>query len=154
MKFFYLFFLSLFLSNTSLADPVTSFDGFDWGSSRNDIIQVRGLPYYSGDDGTMLYNNPGYEVGGYGVESSMYYFKEGCSNLKESISQPCYFWAGAYALLTKSENEFQKLIEILSDIYDDPFKEVTVRDENDYYTKEFLAKNIRTDYYFKQSDGY
>ena len=149
LRFFILF---LFLPLTSLADHVKSFDDFEWGTSRTEIIQIRGNPTYLYDT-SMSYSSPPDVIGGYGVEVVYFRFKEGCSVLKESISEPCYLWRGDYRLLTKSEAEFQKLIEVLSGIYGESYKETTNKDELDYYTKTFLAENVFTDIIFEQSDG-
>ena len=94
---------------------VTGFDGFDWGSSRNDIWEVRGEPDKFED--TEITYSASDEVGGFAVDKTTFHFKQGCSALKETVSQDCFLWSGRYEFATRSRDDVETIIKLLETPY-------------------------------------
>lgn len=144
--------LVLFMSST-VASELTGFDGFDWGSSRGDVIQVKGSQTHN--FGTIaIWSVAGSEsVGGYAIESVSFEFKEGCSELKETISEPCYMWAGSYGLMSPTRSLFDELTPKIAGRYGSYTEEITTVPQEDYSTKQFLGNDVATQRIFDLDDG-
>jgi hypothetical protein len=141
----------MFSPNLSSA-PLLEFDGFPWGSSRNDIIEIRGNPTYLYDT-SMTYAEVEDEIAGFGIKYLKYGFKEGCSKLKETISQPCSLWEGSYNLEGTTEKVLNELIALISSSYGEYTTESVERRNEDYSTKKLLALETWTTRTFTQVDG-
>lgn len=136
----------------SSAESIEAFDGFDWGTSRSSIIEVRGKPFHV--SGTiMLYTDVKDKIGGYKVDDVFYVFKEGCSKLKESISEHCQLWYGAYALEVNSEQDFKELTKKISSLYGDYTVSQSSEEVTDYNDETVLAIETETTHRFQQADG-
>ncbi|WP_137226058.1 hypothetical protein [Shewanella sp. MEBiC00475] len=134
------------------AKPINSFDGFDWGSSRNQIIEVRGRPDVL--FGTfMSYGDIEDTVAGYEIDSLNYTFKEGCTELKETLTKPCELWKGQYTLEVKSQESFDQITQLLGSNYGTYSAKKKDSNQVDYNTKELQAIVTWTTHVFKQEDG-
>jgi hypothetical protein len=144
--------LVLFMSST-VASELTGFDGFDWGSSRGDVIQVKGSPTYNWGTSAMWSVAGAESVGGHAIKSVYFEFKEGCSELKETISEPCYMWAGSYLLMSPTRSLFDELTPKIAGRYGSYTEEITTVPQEDYSTKQFLGNDVATQRIFDLDDG-
>ena len=141
----------MFSPNLSSA-PILEFDGFPWGSSRNDIIEIRGSPTYLYDT-SISYTDVEDEIAGYGIQVIFFMFKEGCSKLKETISEPCSLWQGTYNLEGPTEKVLDELTALISSSYGEYTTESVERRNEDYSTKKLIALETWTTRTFTQVGG-
>lgn len=144
--------LVLFMSST-VASELTGFDGFDWGSSRDDVVQVKGSPKYNWGTNSMWSVAGSESVGGYAIENVYFWFKEGCSKLKETISEPCYMWGGSYSLISPTRSLFDELTPKIAGRYGSYTEEITTVPKEVYSTKQFLGNIVATRRIFDLDDG-
>lgn len=142
-------------SESVLSEPVKGFDGFPWGSSRNQIIEVRGIPdYISEGDGSMTYSNPTTTVAGLQLASVNFDFSAGCSGLRESITSPCRLSDGMYNFENKSLEAFNQITQLVGERYGDYTEAASTREELSDYTNNIVASiNEYTERTFSQDDG-
>lgn len=107
----------IFFSSSVSADGINAFDGFKWGSSRNDIVQVRGDMTSNWGTSATWDAKDGEMIGGFNIKEVTYMFKEGCSELKETISEPCFLWGGRYSLKSTSLSDFDTITKLLREKY-------------------------------------
>jgi len=143
----------LLFTSPVFSSELSGFDGFDWGSSRNAIIEVKGSPTYNW--GTSAYwKVAGSEsVGGYAIDGVTFRFKEGCSELKETISEPCFMWGGLYTFVAPSLSLFKELTPKIASRYGQYYEEQQTDPQEDYRTKEFLGNIVTTSRTFDLDDG-
>lgn len=121
------------VSNQKIID---GFDGYSWNSTRDSILQIRGTPSFLFDT-MIIYKNSDDSVGGYAIDDVTYFFEEGCSKIKESLSQPCKLWGGSYGLEAKDQKDFEKLTTQLSVLYGDYTIEVEKIEKTDSGKRSF-----------------
>jgi hypothetical protein len=132
--------------------PIMEFDGFPWGSSRNDIIEIRGSPTYLYDT-SITYAEVEEEIAEFGIKTVYFTFKEGCSKLKETISEPCSLWQGIYSLEATTEKVLDELTALLSSSYGEYTTESLESRNEDYSTKKLINLQTWTTRTFTQRDG-
>jgi len=142
----------LIVAGTACTKVIDGFDGFKWGASRTEIVEVRGAPNNVYDTIAVWSAPAGESIGDHGIKTVFYYFREGCSELKESISQPCKLSAGSYVLATTSEADFEALTRTLGDKYGSYAESSETDDRKDYRTEELLAKITTTRRKWKAPD--
>ena len=143
----------LFLTSPVFASGLSGFDGLDWGSSRNDIIEVKGNPTYNWGTSAVWTVAGSETVGGYAIDNVYFQFKEGCSELKETISEPCFMWGGSYVFVDGSLSMFEELTPKIASRYGQYYEEKETDPQEDYSTKQFLGNHVTTTRIFDLDDG-
>ena len=143
----------LILTSSVYASELNGFDGFDWGSSRDSIIQVKGNPTHNWGDLALWFVDGSETVGGYPIHIVRFNFKEGCSKLKEAISEPCFMWGGEYSLLDPNSRMFEELTPKIVSRYGQYTEEVKTSPQEDYRTGKFLGNHVTLSRIFNLGDG-
>lgn len=99
------------------ADTINGFDGFTWGSRRDDITRVRGEKSILWGDSEIWNAREGEKASGFSIRLVGYDFENGCTPLKEKTTKPCLLWGGFYVLETTSIADVDKLINLLNNKY-------------------------------------
>ncbi len=142
----------IFLSTNIFAEPITGFDGFQWGTTKSDIIHARGDEPIIWGDYEVWQAKDDEAVGGFQIKLIGYEFEDGCNELEEKLSEPCLLWGGAYLLETTSAADIEILIRLLSTKYGDDRMTQEVEQKKDLRTG-FLYTNINiTRHIWEQSD--
>jgi hypothetical protein len=137
-----------------ISQSVDGFDGFPWGSSRSQIIQVRGIPTHVLDyDGSMVYSSPTQTVGGLRLEAINFNFLQGCSGLRESVTSPCRLSDGFYSFEDKSREAFDQVTQLVADRYGSYVESKSEHEEmSDYTNRVVESVNEYVDRTFLQAD--
>ena len=115
-----LLFLYLFtvLSITNVfANPIESFDGFIWGTTKSEIIEARGEDPIIWGDFEVWQAKDGENVSGFPIKLIGYEFKDECGEINETRSSPCFLGGGAYLLETTSTDDIATLTGLLRGKY-------------------------------------
>jgi len=117
LKLLFLY-LVIVLSTTSVfANPIESFDGFKWGTTKSEIIEARGDESIIWGDFEVWQAKVGETVSGFPIKLVGYEFKDGCGEINETQSSPCLLGGGAYLLETTSKEDIASLTGLLRGKY-------------------------------------
>ncbi len=134
VKLFFLYLALVFVSAEVFANPIDGFDGFKWGTTKSEIIEARGdEPIIWGDFEVWLAKK-GEAVSGFPIKLIGYEFKDGCGEINQTRSTPCFLGGGAYLLETTSTDDIATLTGLLRGIYG-----------KDRITKEVVKKSRPSD---------
>lgn len=116
-KLLFLCLALVFLSAEIFANPIDGFDGFKWGTTKNEIVEARGDEPIIWGDFEVWQAKDGETVSGFPIKLIGYEFKDGCDEVNETRSSPCLLGSGAYLLETTSTDDIATLIKLLSEKY-------------------------------------
>ncbi len=116
-KLLFLCLALVFLSAEIFANPIDGFDGFKWGTTKNEIVEARGDEPIIWGDFEVWQAKAGETVSGFPIKLIGYEFKDGCDEVNETRSSPCLLGSGAYLLETTSTDDIATLIKLLSEKY-------------------------------------
>ena len=117
VKLFFLYLALVFVSAEVFANPIDGFDGFKWGTTKSEIIEARGdEPIIWGDFEVWLAKK-GEAVSGFPIKLIGYEFKDGCGEINQTRSTPCFLGGGAYLLETTSTDDIATLTGLLRGKY-------------------------------------
>ena len=117
MKLFFLYLALAFLSAEVFANPIDGFDGFKWGTTKSEIIEARGDEPIIWGDFEVWQAKDGETVSGFPIKLIGYEFKDGCGEINETRSTPCFLGGGAYLLETTSTDDIATLTGLLRGKY-------------------------------------
>jgi hypothetical protein len=152
LKLFILCFFFVFFTGTSFADTINGFDGFKWGSSREDITRVRGEGSIVWGDFIVWDAKDDEKVSDFRIGLIGYEFEGECSKIEEGVSEPCSLWGGAYILKSTSMYDINTLSDLLSKKYGEYKRTDTVQERRGSLTDIFLSKIIISRYLWELAD--
>ena len=117
MKLFFLSLALVFLSAEVFANPIDGFDGFKWGTTKSEIIEARGDEPIIWGDFEVWQAKDGETVSGFPIKLIGYEFKDGCGEINETRSTPCFLGGGADLLETTSTDDIATLTGLLRGKY-------------------------------------
>ena len=117
VKLFFLYLALAFLSAEVFANPIDGFDGFKWGTTKSEIIEARGDEPIIWGDFEVWQAKDGETVSGFPIKLIGYEFKDGCGEINETRSTPCFLGGGAYLLETTSTDDIATLTGLLRGKY-------------------------------------
>jgi hypothetical protein len=117
MKLFFLYLALAFLSAEVFANPIDGFDGFKWGTTKSENIEARGDEPIIWGDFEVWQAKDGETVSGFPIKLIGYEFKDGCDEINETRSTPCFLGGGAYLLETTSTDDIATLTGLLRGKY-------------------------------------
>ena len=116
-KLLFLYLALVFLSAEVFANPIDGFDGFKWGTTKNEIMESRGDEPIIWGDFEVWQAKGGETVSGFPIKLIGYEFKDGCDENNETRSSPCFLGGGAYLLETTSTDDIATLTGLLRGKY-------------------------------------
>jgi hypothetical protein len=152
LKLFLLCVPFIFFSVNVFAGGIDGFDGFKWGSSRNDIIKVRGEEPVNWGEIEVWKAEDDETVSDFRIKLIGYEFEDGCDETKEERSGPCSLWGGIYILETTSADDIGTLSELLGTKYGEHKKTSGVQKKRNPDTDELLSNITTTHYIWEQAD--
>jgi hypothetical protein len=117
VKLFFLYLALVFVSAEVFATPIDGFDGFKWGTTKSEIIEARGDEPIIWGDFEVWQAKDGETVSGFPIKLIGYEFKDGCGEINETRSSPCFLGGGAYLLETTSTDDIATLTGLLRGKY-------------------------------------
>ena len=117
VKLFFLYLALVFVSAEVFATPIDGFDGFKWGATKSEIIVARGDEPIIWGDFEVWQAKDGETVSGFPIKLIGYEFKDGCGEINETRSSPCFLGGGAYLLETTSTDDIATLTGLLRGKY-------------------------------------
>ena len=117
LKLFLLCLALVILSAEVFANPIDSFDGFKWGTTKNQIMESRGDEPIIWGDFEVWQAKEGETVSGFPVKLIGYEFKDGCDENNKTRPSPCFLGGGAYLLETTSTDDIATLTGLLRGKY-------------------------------------
>ena len=117
VKLFFLYLVLTLFSAEVFATPIEGFDGFKWGTTKSEIIEARGEEPIIWGDFEVWQAKDGETVSGFPIKLIGYEFKDGCGEINETRSTPCFLGGGAYLLETTSTDDIATLTGLLRGKY-------------------------------------
>ena len=150
---FTVFALSLiFWSSCIFAETINGFDGYKWGTSREEIVQDKREEGVIWGDFLVWEAEKGGMVNNFSITLIGYEFNGGCNGITLEESGPCSLWGGAYILETTSTSDIKIVFELLSNKYGTDRKIEEVEEKRHPSTGRLLSRINVSRHIWQQKD--
>ena len=147
--------LSLFLvfwPSCIFAELINGFDGYKWGTSREEIVSHKGEEGVIWGDFLVWEAENGGTVNNFTIALIGYQFHGGCNEIKPAKSDPCSLWGGAYILETTSESDIKIVYELLNNKYGTDRKIEKIEEKRHPSTGRLLSRINISRHIWQQKD--
>lgn len=142
-----------FWSSCIFAETIDGFDGYQWGTSREEIVQDKREEGVIWGDFLVWEAEKGGTVNNFTIALIGYEFNGGCNEIKLENSDPCSLWGGAYILETTSTSDIKIVYELLNNKYGTDKKIEGIEEKRHPSTGRLLSRINISRHIWQQKDS-